>query len=219
MAFQYSPWVDINGEDPEHDGRSKRRCTGLGNASEPRSMVQTQWDGSLPEQSPYDRSRYNSNTFDVQGRSASAVDFDDVSWQHVGSVQGQTYFQSHQNLPWPSSDYNPQPSWLEVVDTAPSSYHRVPDAQAPLHPASNAFESWNPPSSVTTFQPTPTSDISLRGESHDVGAIPKHGCQDSSCDSTSELKKGGDTVHEDTSYELCLGLVGQVCFWDEALGL
>lgn len=232
MAFQSSIWAEINGGSPELDtdhGRSKRLCTGLSNGSEPLSTVQAQWVGSqiLPEQSSYDiTSRFNSNTFDVQGRSMSGIDFDGVSRQCVGNVQGQTLFQNHRNWPWPStlSEPNSRPSWPEVVDTTSSSYHQVPDFQATPHPASKAYDSRNSPNSVITFQPIPTSNIPPGGNPYDqchqidVGTTSQHGCQDSASDGTSKLEKSGHTWHEHTSYELCLGLVGQICFWDEVLG-
>lgn len=229
MAFRSSIWTEINGGNPELDtdsGRSKRLCTGLSNGSEPWSTVQSQWAGSqiLPEQSSYDPSRYDSNTSGVLGRSASAVDFDGVSRQRVGNVQGQTLFQNHRNWPWPSSEPNPRPSWLEAVDTTPSSHHQVPDIQAPPYPASKVYDSRDPPSNVISLQPTPKSNIPYGGNpddqypQSDVGTISQHVCQDPSSDGNFELEKSGDTGYENTSYELCLGLVGQICFWNEVLG-
>ncbi|CAD6594367.1 MAG: hypothetical protein ASARMPRED_009263, partial [Alectoria sarmentosa] len=210
MAFQPSPWIEINGGDADTDQglgeRSKRLCTGLGNASEPWSPVQTPSAGSqtLPEQSPYDVSRYDLNcSLDVRGWPALAVD-DDVSRQHVGSVQGQSLFKSHQNLLWPSSDYNPRPSRPEVVYTTPSSCYPVSNVQAPPYPALNEYESWNPP---------PISNIPHEGNPHgqyhqsDVGTISQHGYQGSVSDGASKTRKSADTGYEDTSYELCLGLI------------
>lgn len=225
MTFPPSPWVEMNGGNPGHTGRSKRLCTGLGNASEPRSTVQTQWAHSqtLPEQSPSNVARYESNIFDVQACSASPVHFNNVPRQQVGSAQPQTLIQDHQHSPWPSSNHKPRPSWLEVVNSTPSAYHQVPDVQAGAHPASNEYDSWNPPSSVISFQPTPTSNTPHEGypddqyHQWDVGTIPQHGCHDSVSDGTSEPKKSVDTGLEDTSYELCLGLVSQACLWHKVL--
>ena len=215
----------MSGGDADHGGRSKRLCTGLGNA-QPWPTGRIQWDGSqiLSEQSPYDTSRCDSNIFDIQECSTSVVDFEHVSLQHVGDFQGQISFQSHQSLPCPLSHHNPRPSCLEVGDSRPSSYHRDPVVQAPLYPTSNSYDFLNPPSSVTSPRRTATSDIPQARDPHhqyhqsDVGTTPQDGLQDSATDGTSDLQNSGDTKIEETSYELCLGLVGQICFWDEILG-
>ena len=206
-------------------GRSKRLCTGLsssgaGGAIEPRPTLQTQWAGNQaqisPDQSLYDVSRYNSSAVDVQGSSASASNFYNLSRQHVGTVQGQAWFQD-QDLPWPSSDYDSPPTLLQVVDaTTPSSYHWAPDAPAVEHAASSAYDSWNPPSSASGFQPTPTSSTpqaeNTRGQYHqsDSGMIPQYACHDNASGGTSGPEERMYTRNEDTSYELCLGLVRQI---------
>ena len=226
MAFQFSPWFETNGGDPEHSGRSKRLCTGLGR--EPRSTLQTHSAGNQnsPEE-PFDVSRYNSHILDDGAWSASAIQFNDVSQQHVGSVggvPGQTLFQSHQNLPWPSSDQNPQPSCLEVVDSTYRVHHRPLDARVQTDPISNTYDSWDPPSSVINPQPDPTSaSISYGGDFHDeyhqsdVGTISQQGCEDPVAGGTSEGRNNVDIGHEHTSYELCLGLVGQLFWWTLAV--
>ncbi len=221
MAGRSNPWVDINGGDA---GRSKRLCTGLGNA-EPWPAGRTQWDGSqiLSEQSIYHTSHYESNVSDASESFTSAVDIENVSRQHVGDFQGQFLFQSHQSLPCPLSHHNPRPSWLEVVDSTPSPYHRVPVVQTPPYPTSRSYDSLNPPSSVTSSR-TATSDIPQAGDPHHqyqqsgVGTTPQDGFQDPATDGASDFQNSGDTGIENTSYELCLGLVGQICFRDEILG-
>lgn len=223
MAFRPSPWLEINDGNLDDGGRSKRLCTGLGNASEPRSTIQTQraHNQVLLEQSPYVGFR-ESSIFVNQGWPASAIEFNDVPW-HVGGVQSPALFQSHQDLPWSSSDHNLRPSWFEVANSAPSAYHQVPDVQDRVHPASNAYNAWNLPNSWTRLQSTPTSNTShggtLRDEHHqsDGGTIPQHGRQDSVFDGTLETENRLDTGHEDTSYELCLGLVGHFFLWHEVL--
>ena len=223
MAFQPSVWADIDGGITELDtdgGRSKRLCTGLSGATEPWPTHQTQWAGNqaqvLPEQSLYDVSRYHPSAVDVQGRSALAVDFCDVSRQHVGTVQGQTLFQDNQDLPWPSSDYNSPTSRLQVVDTTtPSFYHWTPDVPAVEHATSSAYDSWNPPSSASGFQPTPFSSTPHADNTHeqyhqsDHGTTPQYACQGTASSGTSVLEESMDSGNEDTSYELCLGLVRQ----------
>ena len=223
MAFQSSAWADIDGSIPELDtdgGRSKRLCTGLSGAMEPRPTRQTQWAGNqaqiLPEQSLYDVSHYPSSAVDVQGRTAFAADFYNVSQQHVGIVQGQSLFQNLQDLPWPSSDYNAPPSRLQVVDsTTPSFYHWAPDVPAVEHATSSAYDSWNSPSSASGFQPTSTSSIPHAANVHeqyyqsDCDTIPQYACQDIASGGTAEPEESVDTGNEDTSYELCLGLVRQ----------
>ena len=226
MAFQPFAWADIDGGIPEWDtdgGRSKRLCTGLSGGIEPRPTRQTQWAGNqaqfLPEQSLYDVSPYHSSAVDVQGSirsSASAADFHDVSRQHVGMVQGQTLFQNHQDLTWPSSDYNSPASRLQIVDTTtPSFYHWAPDFPAVEYATSSAYDSWIPPSSASGFQPIPTSStphVEITHEQYhgsDCGKTPQYACQNVASDGTSEPEENMDTGNENTSYELCLGLVRQ----------
>ena len=219
MAFQSSPWFETNGGDPEPSGRSKRLCTGLG--TEPRSTVQTHWAGNqnLPEES-FSESRYNSQSLDDRAWSTSAIEFNEQHVGSVGGVPGQTLFQSQQNLPWPSSDQNPQPSSLEAVSSTYWFHHRAPDARVQTHSTSNAYDPWYPPSSVINPQPDPTSaeNISYGGDFQDeylqskVGTISQHGCEDPVADSISEGRNNVDIGSEHTSYELCLGLVGQL-FW------
>ena len=223
MAFQPSAWADIDGGIAEFDtdgGRSKRLCTGLSGAMESWPARQTQWAGNqaqiLPEQSLHDVSRYHSSAVNVQGRSAPTVDFCNVSRQHVGTAQGQTLFQIHQDLPWSSSDYNSPPSCLEVVDTTtPSFYHWTPYVSAVEYAASSGYDSWNPPSSASGFQPTPTSitphaeDIHEQYHQYDYGTTPRYTWQDIASGGTSGLEESMDTRKEDASCELCLGLVRQ----------
>lgn len=220
MAFQSSSWFETNGGDPEASGRNKRLCTGLGN--EPRSTVQTHWPGNhnLPEE-PFDVSRCNSQILDDRAWFTSAIEFNDVSQQHIGGVGGvpdQFLFQSHQDLLWPSSDQKPQPSCLEVVDSTYRVHKRAPDARVQTHPTLNAYDSWDPPSSVINPQtePTSSSNTPYGGDFHDeihqynVGTISEHGCEDPMADGTSEGRNNVDTGHEHISYEVCLGLVGQL---------
>ena len=223
MAFQPSAWADFDGGISELDadgGRSKRLCNGLSGDIEPRPTRQTQWAGYqsqiLPEQSLYDVSRYHSSIVDVQRGSATAADFHDVSRQHVGIVQGQTLFQNHQDLPWPSSDCNSPTSRLQVVDTTtPSFYHWTPDVPAVEYATSSAYDSWNPPSSASGFQPTPTSSTPHTQNTHvqyhksDCGTTPQYAFQDIGSGGASEPEESMDTGNENTSYELCLGLVRQ----------
>ena len=224
MTFQPSTWADINGGILELDtegGRSKRHCTGLSSAVEPWPTRQTQWAGDqahiLPEHSLYDFSYYHSSSVNLQGRSAAAVDFYNVSRQDVGISQGgQTLFQNHQDLPWSTSDYNSPPSRLQVVDpTTPSFYQWVPDVPAVENAISSVFDSWNPSSSASGFQPTPTSSIPHAENTYeqylqsDCGTIPQYAYQDIASGGTSEPEESVDTGNKDTSYELCLGLVRQ----------
>ena len=225
MAFQPAAWANIDGENPDLDTdgeRSKRLCTGLsgGIELEPRPTRQTQWAGTqsqiLPEQSLYDVSQYYSSVVDVQARSATTADFHDVSRQHVGIVQGQTLFQNHQDLPWPSSDYNSPTSRLQVVDTTtPSFYHWAPDAPSVEYATSSTYDSWNPPSSASGFQPTPTSstpnpqNTQAQYPQSDCGTTPQYAFQDIPSGGASEPEESMDTGNENTSYELCLGLVRQ----------
>lgn len=208
MAFQPSPWVEINGGNPAHGERSKRLCTGLGNETRPTIQSQQAGSQALPDYSPYDVPGYNSDIFDIQEWSGSAVEFNDVSLQHVGSVQGQTSFPGHQNLPWPSLS-----SWLEVADTTPSAYHQVSNDQARIHPTSNTYHAQNPPNSAINSQPTPTSNLSHAENPYeqyhppDFRTVSENACQNSVSDDTSDPKKSVDTGHIDTSYELCLGLI------------
>ena len=214
MAFQSTPWSETKSE------RSKRLCTGLGNG--PRSTPQIHWPGNynLPEE-PFGVSFADSQILDDQAWSASAFEFSNVSQQHVdgaGSSPDQSLFQSHQNLPWPSSDQYPQPSCLEVVDSAYQVNNRAPDARIQTHPTSNAYNSWDPPSSVLNPQPEPASSshIAYGEDFHDeyhqynVGTISEHGGEDPMADGTSEGRHDVDIGHEHISYEACLGLVGQL---------
>ncbi|KAM0796210.1 SNF2 family N-terminal domain-containing protein [Usnea florida] len=213
MAFQSSPWVETNGGDP---GRSKRLCIGLGNG--PRSTTQIHWPGNynFPEE-PFDVSLSNSQILDDQAWSASAIEFHDVSQQHVGGVGGapdQSLFQSHQNLLWPSSDQNPQPSCLEVVESTYKVHDWASDARVQRHPTSNAYDSWDPPSSVINPQPEPTFfNVLYGGDLHDEhhqdnpATISEHGCEDPVADGICDGRNNVDIGHEHTSYEVCLGLI------------
>ena len=220
MAFEP---VEINGENLENSGRSKRLCTGFRNASEPESRFQPHSArGEVSaDQSFFDASRYNVNTSIVQERSASAVDLDDhddVWRQRVGNIQNQTLFQSPQNAQWPSSVHHPQSSWLEVVTTTPSAYNQLPESQ---YPASNECDFLYPPSSAISLQPTLTSNTPHEGyppkqcHQSDVDTIYLHERQGLTSEDASRFKKSGETGHEDTSCELCLGLVGPACLWHE----
>ena len=222
MAFQSSPWFETNGVDPGPSGRSKRLCTGLGNG--PRSTAQIQWPGdyNLPEE-PFDVSLSNSQILDDQAWSTSAIEFNDVSQQHVGGVgriPDQLLFENHQDLLWPSSDQNPQPSCLEAVNSTYQVHNWAPDGRGQRHSTSNAYDSWDPPNSIINPQPEPTSssNVPYGGDFHDeyhqydVGTISEYGCEDSIADDTSEGRRDVDTGHEHISYEICLGLVGQL-FW------
>ena len=220
MAFQPSAWADIDGEIPELDtdgGRSKRRCTGLSSAIvEPRPKRQTHQAQLLPEQSPYDVSHYHSSAVDIQRRSASAVDLYNVSRQHVGLVQGQTLFQNHPDLPWPSAYYNSPLSRLQVVDTTTPSFDHepldLPDVECAT---SSAYNFWNSPSGATGLQTTPTfgipdpKNIHEQHRQSDFGTVPEYACQDITSGGTTEPEESVDTGNEVTSYELCLGLVRQ----------
>ena len=223
MAFQPSAWADVDGGITELDtdgGRSKRLCTGLSGAMEPWPTRQTQWAGNQaqisPEESLYEVFHYHPSAVDVQGSSASAADFHDVSRQHVGTVQGQSLFQNHQDLPWPSSDYNSPSSRLQVVDTTtPSFYHSTPDVPAVEHATSSAYDSWNPPNSSSGFQPTSFSSTPHAENTHEqyhqsnYGTTQQYACEDIASGGTFGLEESMDTGKEDTSYELCLGLVRQ----------
>ena len=222
MAFQSSPWFETNGGDPGPNERSKRLCTGLGNG--PRSTPQIHWPGNynLPEE-PFDVFLSDSRFLDDQAWSASAVEFNDVSQQHVdgvGSIPDQLLFHSHQDLLWPISGQNPQPSSLEVIDSAYQVHNQAPDGRVQRHPTSNAYGSWDPPSSVINPQPEPSSSshIAYGGDLHDgyhqynVGTISEHGCEDHMADGTSEGGHDVDIGREHISYGVCLGLVGQF-FW------
>ena len=218
MAFQSYSRVETSGEDPEPSGRSKRLCTGLGD--EPWPTPQTHWPGNynLPEE-PLDVSRYNSHTLDDRTWSASAIGLDDFSQQHVGDVggfPGQAWFRSHQDLPWPSSDQDPQPSCFEVVDSTYQLNSRTHDARVQTRPISSAYDPLDPPSSVINPQPEPTSsNLLYGGDLHDeyhqrnAGTISEHGCEDPVADGISDGRSNADIGHEHTSYEVCLGLVGQ----------
>ena len=222
MAFQSSSWLETSGGDPESSGMSKRLCTGLGN--EPRSILQTHWPGNeyppRPPEETFDVSRYNSHFLDDRAWSASAIELDDGSQQHVGSVggaPGQTWFRGHQDLSWPSPDQYRQPSCLEIVDSTHQVNNWAPDARVQIHPISNAYDSWDSPSSVINPQPEPSSSHVPYGEDlHDqyhqynVGTISEHGCEDPMADGTSEGRHDVDTGHEHIGYEVCLGLVGQL---------
>lgn len=220
MASESSFWAEINGENSEHCGRSKRLCTGLGNAREPETTFPIQWSSGAvsQEQSSYDASWHDSGVFDIQRRSASAVDFDPSdhgSRQRVGNVQGQTLFPTDLNPPWPSSDHNLQSPWPGVVNNTPSAYRQVLNIESPLHPASN------PQASATCLKRTATSNV-LRGSSphdqhhvSDVGATFQPESQESTSGTIPILQKDRDTGLEDTSCELCLGLVGQDHLWHE----
>ena len=216
MAFQCSPWFELNGRDP---GRSKRICTGLGNG--PRSTAQTHWPGNynLPEE-PFDLSRSNSQILDDQAWSASAIEFDHVSQQHAGGVGGipdQFLFQSHQDLLWPSSDQNPRPSCLDVVDSTYQVHDQAPEGRVQRYTTSNAYDSWDIPSSIIDPQPEPTSsNVPYVGDLHDEhhqynpGTISEQGCEGPVADGTSEGQNNVDIGHEHINYEVCLGLVGQI---------
>ena len=225
MAFHSSTWADIDGGIVELDteaGPSKRLCTGLSGGMEPRPTpptLQTQWAAnqaqSLPQQSLYNVSGNHSSAVNVQGRSASPFDFYNLSRQHVGTLQGQSWFQDHQDLPWPPSDYDSPPSRLQVVDTTtPSPYHWAPDVPAVENATSSAFFSWNQPSSASGFQPIPTSSTTPHAENtheqyhqSDCGTTPQYACQDIASGGTFEPEESMDTRNEDTTYEVCLGLV------------
>lgn len=187
----------------------------------PRSTAQIHWPGNynLPQE-PFDVSRSVSQILDDRAWSASAIEFNDVSQQHVGGVGGvpdQFLFQSHQNLLWPSSDQIPQSSCLEVVESTYEGQDWAPDARVPRHPTSNAYDSWDPPSSVINPQPEPTSsNVPYGGDLHDEyhqhnpGTISEHGCEDPVADGISDGRENVDIGHEHISYEVCLGLVGQI---------
>ena len=215
MAFRLSSWVENEGGNLEQDERyqrSKRLCTGLSDASEPWSTVQTQCSDSqiLPEQSHDDSSRYDSNVFDVQGGSASTVD--GVPWQHVGSTQ---------NLTNPSSDLNPQPynyeAGDEIRDYTPSAYQQDPFLQTRTDAISNACDPCNSASSVITSQPTPTLNTPDAGGRHGVSTVQQHGCQDTMSEGTSEATESVAIGHNDKSNELCLGMVRHIYLWHEVL--
>ena len=215
MAFHSSSWFETSGGDP---GRSKRLCTGLGNG--PRSTAQIHWPGNynFPEE-PFDVSLSRPQILDDQAWSASAIEFNDVSQQHVGGIGGvpdQSLFQSHQNLLWPSSDQNPQPSCLEVVESTYEVHDWASDARVQRHPTSNAYDSWDPPSSVINPQPEPTFfNVLYGGDLHDEhhqdnpATISENGCEDPVADGISDGRDNVDIGHEHTIYEVCLGLVGQ----------
>lgn len=214
MAREPSSSIEMNGEYSKHRGRSKRLCTGFSNASEPGSAFQSQWADSqmLPEQS------HGSYILEAQEWSSSAVDLDHVSQsrQLGGNVQGQSLFQSHQNELAPSSAYNSQSPWPELASTTSLTYKQPLSAPAPLHPVSNPSHHRNTPSSAITFQPTATFNIPHgenppdRYHQPDAGAVSQFECQYSASDGTSRLQESGNTGDEDTSYELCLGLVSRV---------
>ena len=166
-------------------GRSKRLCTGFGNASEPGFTSRAR---EIPSEQS---SSYSSST----------VDFD--------HVQSQTLFQSHHhNAPSLSPDHAVQ---HEVVGATPSTYNQSLHVQSRLH---FAYDPPYPLSSAVFSQPIVHPDIPHEGtfpdrcHQPDVRTKYQHECQHGS---TSNLEKNGDTGHEDTSYELCLGLVSQFC--------
>ena len=215
---------EINGGTPEHggSGRRKRLCTGFGNASQqqPEFTVQTPWANHQisPEHSFSEAFRYDSS---VQAGSTSVStvnEFGDFWRQGGGNIH------SHQNTPSPSSGHTSRRPLHEIVGATRSTYHRVPDVQAPLHPASNACGSPHLSGSAILCQPTASPNILRGGDpSHrchqpDVGAIYPHDCQEITPDEASRLQKSGNSEHKDTSYELCLGLVGQVHLSCEVLG-
>ena len=226
MALEeYSPWgVEINGGTPEHggSGRGKRLCTGFGNASQqqPEFTFQTPWASNQisPEYSFPEASRYDLSVQAGYNSGPSVDDFGDVLRQGGGNIP------SHQCTPSPSSGHTSRRPWLEVVGATCSTDHRVPDVQAPLHPTSNACGSPHLSGSAILCQPTASPNI-LRGgnpsgrcHQSDVGAIYSHDCQESTPDEVSRLRKSGNSEHKDTSYELCLGLVGQVHLSHEVFG-
>ncbi len=69
---------------------------------------------------------------------------------------------------------------------------------------------------MTSSRRTATSDIPQAGDPHyqyhqsGVGTTPQDGFQDPATDGTSDFQNSEDTGIENTSYELCLGLVGQL---------
>lgn len=223
MAFELSPRVDsggeINGENLEQGERRKRLCTGLNNAVGPGGPYQAHWaSNEISQENPfYDASRYESNIVNVQACSSSTVDLDDVSWQRVGNAWGQTLFQSYQiqNAPWPSSIHPSQHSWLDVVTTTPTEYLQLPEIQPPLDHASDACDFPYPPSSATSLHPNSTSNTQHGGNpldprhQSDGDAVYPHEDQVLTSEGAVRFQNSGGGGHEDTSYEVCFGLVGQ----------
>ena len=213
MEFKLSSSLEIDGgalEEGGSGGRHKRLCTRFSISSQPESTFYTQCaSGQTFLEQAYSDSTCRAST--VHSRWTSAVDFDGVSRQRVGNIQGQTLFHpntpSHSSL---SSDHGPRPSWPEEAGATGPTYHQITDIQASLHPASNAFGYPHPSDSTILLQPTAKPNVSSDWTGlPEIGAIRQYDCQEPTSGGSSRLEKSGDSEQK-TTYEVCLGLVGQV---------